>query len=207
MKFNVFDSEYNLCGDLELDDGFFAIEPRADIISRVVRWQLAKRRSGTHQTKTISQVRGSGKKIVRQKGSGGARHGSRRGTQFRGGGIVFGPVVRSYEYQLQKKVRKLGLRMAVADKVRSDNFVLMKDLAVSKPSTKAFSSVFEQKGVRSALFVDDSVCENLLKSVSSHNGFDVIPQIGINVYDVLRKDYLIMTVSAVESLVRRLYGG
>ncbi|MDR2464229.1 MAG: 50S ribosomal protein L4 [Holosporales bacterium] len=205
MKFDVLDLTYNLCGEFEVSDAFFAVEPRADIIGRVVRWQLAKRRAGTHQTKTISQVSGSGKKIVKQKGSGGARHGSRRGTQFRGGGIVFGPTTRSYEYGLQKKVRRLGLRMAIVDKVRSGEFVVLRDFALEQPNTKKFISVFEKNGVGSALLVDDTVGDNLLKSVRSADSFDAIAQIGVNVYDVLRKDYLIMSVSALESVVRRLH--
>lgn len=204
MKVEVFDSGYCSAGVIELSDELFSLDPREDILSRVVRWQLAKRRAGTHKTKTISMVSGTGKKSVRQKGSGGARHGARRGTQFRGGGIVFGPVPRSYEYNLQKKVRRLGLRMAIADKIKSGELFVLTDLNLASYKTKIFTKVFETKGIKSALFVDSLVDKNVLNALSNHRNFDVIPQIGLNVYDILRKDHLIMTQAAVESLEMRL---
>jgi large subunit ribosomal protein L4 len=204
MKVAVFDVNYNETGVIDLNDETFGVSPRRDILSRVVRWQLAKRRAGTHQTKTISVVSGSGKKIVRQKGSGGARHGSRRAAQFRGGGIVFGPTTRGYEFSLQKKIRRLGLRMAISDKIKDGNFAVLSDLSLKSPKTSAFIEPFEKKGVRSVLFVDDVPNENVVLAVRNKNGYDFIPQIGLNVYDVLRRDYLMITKAAVESLDARL---
>ncbi|GHS91394.1 50S ribosomal protein L4 [Alphaproteobacteria bacterium] len=204
MKVEVINVQYQSQGTAELNDELFGLEPRADILSRVVRWQLAKRRSGTHQTRTISMVSGTGKKSVRQKGSGGARHGSRRGTQFRGGGIVFGPTPRDYGYALQKKVRKLGLRMAIADKIRSGEVLVLTDLNLDSPKTKPFLAPFLEKGVVSALLVDDVVGDNARNAVQNSREFDILPQIGLNVYDVLQRDYLLLTRSAVESLEKRL---
>lgn len=204
MKVEVFDHQYQPAGSVELNDELFAIEPREDILSRVVRWQLAKRRAGTHQTRTISMVSGSGKKIVRQKGTGGARHGAKRATQFRGGGIVFGPVVRDHGYSLPKKVRRLGLRMAIADKLRSNELVVLADLDLPSQKMRDFVPAFEGKGIRSALFVDGSVGENALQAIRNYRGFDVLPQMGLNVYDILRKEHLLLTQSALTMLEARL---
>lgn len=204
MKVEVLDAGYNACSSIELSDAVFNIDPRADILSRVVRWQLAKRRAGTHSAKTISEVSGSGKKIVRQKGTGGARHGSKRGTQFRGGGIVFGPTPRSYEFPLQKKVRKLGLKMALSDKLKSGELHVLKDFEFGSLKTKDFVKLCQSKGIESALLVDSSLGDTVLRVVKNSEGYDVIHQIGLNVYDILKKDHLILTVSAVESLEARL---
>lgn len=204
MKVEVFNKEYHPTGTIELSDELFGLTPRGDILSRVVRWQLARRRAGTHQAKNISMVSGTGKKSVRQKGSGGARHGARRAVQFRGGGIVFGPTPRDYSYALQKKVRRLGLRMAIADKIQSNELVVLEDLNLDSCKTRAFAKPFEEKGIKSALFVDGVVEENALRAIRNHTHYDVIPQIGLNVYDILRKDHLFLTRSAVESLEARL---
>lgn len=204
MKVEVLDINYKPLESMELSDALFAIDPREDILSRVVRWQLAKRRAGTHQTKTISFVSGTGKKCVRQKGSGGARHGARRATQFRGGGIVFGPMPRSYAYALPKKVRALGLRMAIADKLKSGELILLKDFNLSSHKTRDFTKVCEQHDIRSALFVDDTLNDTFVRAVANHQKFDVIPQIGLNVYDILRKDRLVMTTQAITLLEERL---
>lgn len=204
MKVEVFDHQYQPAGSMELNDDLFVVEPREDILSRVVRWQLAKRRAGTHQTRTISMVSGSGKKIVRQKGTGGARHGAKRATQFRGGGIVFGPVTRDHGYSLPKKIRRLGLRMAIADKIRSNELVVLADLDLPSQRIRDFAPAFEKKGIRSALFVDGTVGENALHAIRNHKGFDVLPQIGLNVYDILRKEHLLLTQSALNMLEARL---
>ncbi|MDR0632655.1 MAG: 50S ribosomal protein L4 [Holosporales bacterium] len=204
MKVSVLDVGYEEQSSIELSDSVFGVVPRGDILSRVVRWQLAKRRAGTHSVKTISEVSGSGKKIVKQKGSGGARHGSKRGTQFRGGGIVFGPTPRSYEFSLQKKVRKLGLRMAIADKIQSNELVVLQNFDFEFSKTNDFVKLCEAKDITSALFVDGSVNDNVARMVSNSQHYDVIPQIGLNVYDILRKDFLVVTVSAIELLEARL---
>jgi large subunit ribosomal protein L4 len=204
MKVDVIDITQTRIGEIELSDELFSISPRGDVLSRVIRWQLAKRRAGTHSAKTISEVSGSGKKIVKQKGSGGARHGSRRGTQFRGGGIVFGPTPRSYEYSLPKKVRRLGLRMAIADKINSGEVLVLDSLHVDMPNTKLFASQWAGQGT--SLFIDNVVDVNVAKSIHNCHNMDVLPQIGLNVYDIIRKDYLILTKSAVETLEARLHG-
>jgi large subunit ribosomal protein L4 len=204
MKVDVLNVGYESSGSMELSDTVFGVTPRGDILSRVVRWQLAKRRAGTHSVKTISEVSGSGKKIVRQKGSGGARHGSKRATQFRGGGIVFGPTPRSYEFSLQKKVRKLGLRMAIADKIQSNELFVLQNFDFEFSKTKEFVKQCKDKNISSALFVDGDVNGNVAKMVSNSPQYDVIPQIGLNVYDILRKDFLVVTVSAIELLEARL---
>ncbi|MDR1208445.1 MAG: 50S ribosomal protein L4 [Holosporales bacterium] len=206
MKIDVIDMKRDRIGEIELSDELFSLAPRLDILSRVVRWQLAKRHAGTHCAKTISDVSGTGKKSVRQKGSGGARHGSRRGTQFRGGGIVFGPTPRSYDYSLPKKIRKLGLRMAIADKIQSGELVILNEFVVDVPKTKFITDSFSWLESKSGLFVDDCVCESLIKSFKNCACYDIIPQIGLNVYDIMRKDFLVLTRSSVESLEARLHG-
>lgn len=204
MKVEVLDVEYKSQGTIELNDSLFGLDPREDILSRVVRWQLAKRRAGTHQVKTISMVSGTGKKSVRQKGSGGARHGSRRGTQFRGGGIVFGPTPRDYEFSLPKKIRRLGLRMAIADKIKSGELIVMDNLNLKSYKTKDFVKSCLNHDIHSALFVDDTVNQTFLQAVLNQSNYDVLPQIGLNVYDILRKDRLVMTKQAIELLESRL---
>ncbi|MDR0631210.1 MAG: 50S ribosomal protein L4 [Holosporales bacterium] len=206
MNVDVIDINKNVVGTIDLNDGLFALTPRLDILSRVVRWQLAKRRAGTHASKTISFVSGTGKKSVRQKGTGSARHGSRRGTQFRGGGIVFGPSPRSYEYSLPKQVRRLGLRMAIADKINSNELFVLDKLEFSQPKVKSVVSSFSWLGDKSGLIVDGAVSEPVRKSVEPCALYDVLPQIGLNVFDIMRKDVLILTRSAVESLEERLHG-
>lgn len=204
MKVDVLNLDYERISSVELDSSLFDIEARSDILSRVVRWQLAKRRAGTHQTKTISMVSGTGKKSVKQKGSGGARHGSKRGTQFRGGGIVFGPTPRSYEYSLQKKVRKLGLRMAIADKMKSGELVIIEDLNIELLKAKTFLSCSCKNGINSALFVDNVMCDGLTNAVCNRKGYNVIPQIGLNVYDILKHDRLIVAKNAIDAIEARL---
>jgi large subunit ribosomal protein L4 len=204
MKLEILDVKYKSDGSLELSDSVFGVVPRSDILSRVVRWQLAKRRAGTHSAKTISDVSGSGKKIVRQKGSGGARHGSKRGTQFRGGGIVFGPVPRSYEFPLQKKVRKLGLRMAISDKIKSKEVVVLQSFDFGIDKTKDFVKLCKNSGIDSALFVDSEIKNDFSKVIGNSEKYDAIPQVGLNVYDILKKNKLVLTVSAVKMLQERL---
>ena len=204
MKVEVLDTGYQPKETIELSDAVFAVEPRIDILSRVVRWQLAKRRAGTHDCKTISDVSGSGKKIVRQKGSGGARHGAKRATQFRGGGIVFGPSPRDYEYSLQKKVRKLGLRMAIADKIKSSELIVLENFEFGTVKTKDFVKLCQQNGIENGLFVDGEIAEAMLRVVGNTKDYDVIPQIGLNVFDILRKDRLVITVQALRTLEERL---
>lgn len=203
MKFQVLDNENKVSGEIELSDQVFGLVPRRDIMTRVVLWQLAKRRSGSHNVKGKSDVHGTTKKMYKQKGTGGARHGSKKAAQFRGGGIVFGPVLRSHEFDLQKKVRKLGLRMALSSKVKDGNLVIVESLSMEdRMKTKDLLKRFS--GIGSALFVDSQKNENFVNSLSNIGAFDFIPQIGTNVYDILRKDKLIISAEAAKELESRL---
>lgn len=205
MKTQVYDLGGKACSEIELSDAIFGIEARGDILARVVRWQLAKRRAGTHAAKVRSDVRGSTKKIVKQKGSGGARHGSKRGAQFRGGGIIFGPTPRDHSFDLPKKVRKLGLRMALAEKFALGKLRIVQDFALEDNKTKTALSVIQGLDTRKVLFIDGSVVhQNMARATSNIVGFDVLPQVGANVYDIVRKDQLVLTVEAVQALEERL---
>ena len=203
MKFQILDNENKVSGELELSDQVFGLLPRRDIMTRVVLWQLAKRRSGSHNVKGKSDVHGTTKKMYKQKGTGGARHGSKKAAQFRGGGIVFGPVLRSHEFDLQKKVRKLGLRMALSAKVKEGNLLIVDSLrSDNRLKTKDLLRRFS--GIGSALFIDSQKDENFLSSLSNIVAFDFVPQIGANVYDILRKDKLIISAEAAKELEGRL---
>lgn len=203
MKLSILDNQNNVSGEIELSDAVFGVLPRKDIITRVVLWQLAKRRAGTHTVKGKSDVHGTTKKFVRQKGSGGARHGSKKAAQFRHGGIVFGPVMRDHSHDLQKKVRKLGLRMALSDKVKNGNLIIVDSLKYdNRIKTKDFLKRFD--GKRSALFIDSDYDDNMFYAMSNIVGYDFIPQIGANVYDIIRKDKLVISVDAVKELEGRL---
>lgn len=203
MKLSILDNQNNVSGEIELSDAVFGVLPRRDIITRVVLWQLAKRRAGTHTVKGKSDVHGTTRKFVRQKGSGGARHGSKKAAQFRHGGIVFGPVMRDHSHDLQKKVRKLGLRMALSDKAKNGNLVIVDSLKYdNRIKTKDFLKRFD--GKQSALFIDSDYDDNMFFAMSNIVGYDFIPQIGANVYDIIRKDRLIISVDAVKELEGRL---
>lgn len=203
MKFNILNSDNKVSGELELSDLVFGLTPRRDIISRVVLWQLAKRRSGNHTVKGKSDVHGTTKKFVRQKGSGGARHGSKKAVQFRGGGIVFGPVLRDHGFDLQKKVRKLGLKMALSDKSRNGNLIVVDSLQYGQRiKTKEFLKRFE--GIDSALFIDVNPNWEVECALSNIVNFDFVPQIGANVYDIIRKDKVVISVEAMKVLEGRL---
>jgi len=203
MKLKVVNQSAKAVGDIELDDLIYGLTPREDILARVVAWQLAKRRSGNHKTKVRSEVSGSTRKIYKQKGTGSARHGARRGAQFRKGGIIFGPVVRSHEYDLPKKVRKLGLRMALSAKAQAGNLIIVDNLMMAEPKiNKEIAATFHSA---SMLFVaNDSVDVNFARSISNIVGLDVLPQIGANVYDIVRKEKIIITSDAAKALEERL---
>lgn len=203
MKLKVVNQSAKAVGDIELDDLIYGLTPREDILARVVAWQLAKRRSGNHKTKVRSEVSGSTRKIYKQKGTGSARHGARRGAQFRKGGIIFGPVVRSHEYDLPKKVRKLGLRMALSAKAQAGNLIIIDNLMMAEPKiNKEIAATFHSA---SMLFVaNDSVDVNFARSISNIVGLDVLPQIGANVYDIVRKEKVVMTSDAAKALEERL---
>ncbi|MCH2396552.1 50S ribosomal protein L4 [Oceanibaculum sp.] len=204
MKVTVKNLEAADVGAIELDEAIFGVDVRADLLSRVVHWQLAKRRSGNHKTKGISEIAGTTKKPYKQKGTGRARQGSTRSPQFRGGATIFGPVVRDHGYDLPKKVRKLGLKTALAAKLKDEKLIVLDDAKLSEPKTKELKAQLEKLGITSALIVDGAVDENLKKAASNLIGIDVLPQIGANVYDILRRDTLVLTKNAIEALEARL---
>jgi large subunit ribosomal protein L4 len=192
-------------GSAELPDELFAARPRADIMARVVHWQLAKRRAGTHSTKGLSEVQGTTKKPYRQKGTGNARQGSLRAPQFRGGGVVHGPVPRSHEYSLNKKVRRLGLISALSQK-QADGKLVVLDSVAGVAKTSELAKKFRALGWRSALIVDGAVDDGFLLASRNIPGIDVLPTVGANVYDILRHDVLAITTAGVEGLKLRLNG-
>src|ERR1700690_4380118 len=189
----------------DLPDELFATVPRADIMARVVHWQLAKRRAGTHSTKGLSEVSGTTKKPYRQKGTGNARQGSLRAPQFRGGGVVHGPVVRSHGYRLNKKVRRLGLICALSQKAADGKLVVL-DAASGTSKTGELARKLKALGWSSALIIDHVVDEGFLLASRNLHKIDALPTIGANVYDILNHDVLAITVAGVEGLKARLNG-
>jgi large subunit ribosomal protein L4 len=190
-------------GDVELPDALFGAEPRADIMARVVHWQLAKRRAGTHKVKGMGEVSGTTKKPYRQKGTGNARQGSLRAPQFRTGGIVHGPVVRDHGYSLNKKVRRLGLISALSQKAKDGKLVVLElDGAAAKTGEMAKS--VRALGWKSALIVDAAVDEGFGRAVRNLPNVQAMPTVGANVYDILRYDVLAVTRQGVEALKERL---
>ncbi len=204
MKIDVTTLAAKKAGTVDLSDEVFGLEPRTDLLHRMVSYQLAKRQAGTHKTKGRSEISLTGKKFVKQKGSGGARHGDRKAPQFRGGGKAFGPVVRSHAIDLPKKVRALALRHALSSKAKSDNLVIIEDTKVAEPKTKALKDAFGKLGLKSVLFIDGAeVNENFALAARNIPNVDVLPVQGINVYDILRREKLVLTKAAVESLEAR----
>lgn len=190
---------------LELSDAVFGLEPRADILHRVVNWQLAKRQAGTHKTKTRSEVDLTKKKFGRQKGGGSARHGARSAPIFRGGGKAHGPVVRSHAFDLPKKVRALGLKLALSAKAKSDDLIVLEDTKLAETKTKSAIAAFEKLGITSALIIDGAqLDEGFARAARNVPKIDVLPVQGINVYDILRRDKLVLTRAAVAALEERL---
>jgi large subunit ribosomal protein L4 len=193
-------------GTVTLSDSVFGLEPRADILHRMVRWQLAKRQSGNHKSKTRGEIKATSKKMYRQKGTGSARHGNKAAPQFRGGGKAFGPVVHSHEIGLPKKVRALALKHALSAKARADAIIVVEDLK-AEAKTKGLASQFAGLGVANALIIGGSeIDQNFGRAASNIPGIDVLPIQGINVYDILRRDTLVLTKAAVEALEERFNG-
>ncbi len=190
-------------GDIELPDEVFGAEPRIDIMARVVHWQLAKRRAGTHKVKGMGEVSGTTRKPYRQKGTGNARHGSLRSPQFRKGGIVHGPVVRDHGYSLNKKVRRLGLISALSQKVKDGKLVVV-DLDGAATKTGEMAKAVRALGWKSALIVDAAVEEGFGRAVRNLPNIHAMPTVGANVHDILRYDVLAVTRQGVEALGERL---
>jgi large subunit ribosomal protein L4 len=205
MKLTVRNLDNEEIGDIELADEVFGLPIRRDILARVVNWQLAKRRTGTHKTKGISEIRGTTKKPYKQKGTGRARQGSLRSPQFRGGARIFGPVVRSHAFDLQKKVRRLGLKIALSAKQDEGKLVVIDAAHIGEAKTKALRARLAALGWDSVLIIDGSVVEeNFARATRNLPRVDVMPQQGANVYDILRRDTLVLTREAVRQLEGRL---
>lgn len=190
-------------GTLELPDEIFGVEPRADIMARVVHYQLSKRRAGTHRAKGMGEVSGTTKKPYKQKGTGNARQGSLRAPQFRTGGVVHGPVVRDHGYDLPKKVRRLGLISALSQK-QADGKLVVLDAATAGGKTKDLAAQLKALGWNSALIIDRDVDQGLQRASRNIVGIDVLPTVGANVYDILQHDVLAVTAAGVEGLKERL---
>ena len=205
MKQDILSLENKNVGTIELSESIFGLEVRADILQRVVRWQLARMQAGTHKTKGRSEVALTPAKPFKQKGSGNARQGSRKGTQFRKGGIVFGPVVRDHSHDLTKKFRKLGLKTALSAKAKEGNLVIVDEAKLASPKTKDLQAKLDVCGLNNCLFFDGQEVD-INFALASRNilGVDVLPTIGANVYDILRKDKLVLTKDAVSCLEERL---
>lgn len=205
MKTQVIKLDASEAGEIELDDAIFGLEPRADILHRVVRWQLAKRQAGTHSVLGKSDVSYSTKKIYRQKGTGGARHGSRKAPIFRHGGTYKGPTPRSHAHELTKKFRALGLKHALSAKAGAGELVVIEAADITDGKTKVLAQAVKNLGWKRALVIDGAeVNESFARAARNIADLDVLPSVGANVYDILRRDTLVLTRSAVEALEARL---
>lgn len=205
MKVKVYNLAKKDVGEVSLEKDIFGLEARPDIIKRVIDWQLAKARSGNHASKTISDVSGTTKKPFKQKGTGNARQGSLRSIHMRGGGVAHGPVVRSHEFDLPKKVRKLGLKHALSVKYSEGKLLVLDSVNIDSPKTSLITKGFANFGEGSFFVVDgNEVSENFLKASRNLYNIVAVPQIGANVYDIIRHDYLIVTSAGLEALGARL---
>ncbi|PIB25186.1 50S ribosomal protein L4 [Amylibacter kogurei] len=205
MKADVIKLDSKAAGSIDLDDAIFGLEPRADILHRVVRYQLAKRQAGTHKVKTRSEVSYSTKKIYRQKGTGGARHGARSAPIFRGGGVYKGPKVRSHAHDLTKKFRKLGLKHALSAKATAGELVIVESVDLKNAKTKDLAKTVANLGWKKALIIDGAdVNENFALASRNIDGLNVLPSQGANVYDILKATTLVLTKAGAEALEARL---
>jgi large subunit ribosomal protein L4 len=205
MKLEVKTLDNKVVGEVTLPEDVFGFEARTDIIARVIHWQLAKRRSGTHSTKHIQDVSGTTRKPFRQKGTGRARQGSLRATQMRGGGIMHGPQPRDHGYALPKKIRALGLKSALSQKIAEKKVIVLENFTHKSGKTKDLLHKLEKMGLQSALFIDGlSVDQGILRAVSNMIKINVLPSQGANVYDIIRHDTLVLSKEAVKNLETRL---
>ena len=205
MKCDVTTLDAKTAASIDLADEVFGLPVRTDILARMVNWQLAKRRAGTHKTKDLGEVSGTTKKPYKQKGTGRARQGSLRAAQFRGGGIVFGPVVRSHAHDLPKKVRRLALKTALSSKQADGKLVVLDEAKLGDGKTKSLAGKIEKLGWSSVLIIDGpEVDAAFARAARNLPGIDVLPQQGANVYDILRCDTLVLTRDAVKHLEARL---
>ena len=191
-------------GKATLSDAIFGLEPRQDIVQRCVNWQLAKRQRGTHKTKQRGEINRTGKKMYAQKGTGGARHGPASVSQFRGGGRVFGPVVRSHAIGLPKKVRALALKHALSAKAKDGGIILIDKASLKDAKTKGLAKQFDKLGLSNALIIDGAQCDaNFCSAARNIPNIDVLPIQGINVYDIMRRKTLVLTKAALDALEAR----
>lgn len=205
MKLDVIKLDGGKAGSIDLDEALFGLEPRADILHRVVRWQRAKSQAGTHSTLTRAEVSYSTKKIYRQKGTGGARHGSKKAPIFRHGGVVKGPTPRSHAHDLPKKFRALGLRHALSAKAKAGELVILDSITLADAKTGALAKTLQERGWKRVLVIDGAdVDANFALAARNIEGVDVLPTIGANVYDILKRDTLVITKAGVEALEARL---
>ncbi|MDW2994516.1 MAG: 50S ribosomal protein L4 [Alphaproteobacteria bacterium] len=205
MQLDIINFDGKKVGAVELADSIFGLEPRADILHRVVTWQRAKQRAGTHAVKTVSDVAGSGKKAFKQKKTGNARQGERYNVHMRGGGVVHGPVVRDHSIDLPKKIRSLGLKMALSSKAKDGSLVVIDSEKLAAAKTGAFAKQLKKLEIASALFVGASeLDENFKKSAANIANVDVLPTIGLNVLDILKHEKLVLTADAVKAIEARL---
>jgi large subunit ribosomal protein L4 len=205
MKLDVIKLDGAAAGSVDLDDAIFGIaDIRGDILQRVVTWQLAKRRSGNHKIQVRNEVSRTGKKMYKQKGTGGARHGSRRAAQFVGGAKAHGPVVRSHAFDLPKKIRAMALRHALSSKAKSGSIIVLDNAALTDPKTAALRANFDKIGLKNALVIaGPEVDANFKLAARNIPNVDVLPNAGLNVYDVLRRHTLVLTKDAIEAISAR----
>lgn len=205
MKLDVIRLDGKAAGSVELGDDVFGVEPRADVLHRVVRWQRNRAQAGTHKVKTRSETSFSRKKVYRQKGTGGSRRGDRNSPILRKGGVYKGPTPRSHAHDLNKKFRKLGLKMALSSKAREGNLVVLDEAVAAEPKTGALARQVEKLGWKRALLIDGpEIDRNFALAASNIEGLDVLPSMGANVMDILRRDTLVLTKAGVEALQARL---
>ena len=205
MQLDIINFDGKVVGKAELADSIFGLDPRADILHRVVTWQRAKQRAGTHAVKTVSDVQGSGKKAFKQKKTGNARQGERYNVHMRGGGVVHGPVVRDHSIDLPKKIRSLGLKMALSSKAQDGSLVVIDSEKLATAKTGAFAKQLKKLEIASALFVGATeLDENFKKSAANIANVDVLPTIGLNVLDILKHEKLVLTADAVKAIEARL---
>jgi len=204
VKIDITSVDGEAAGSIDLDDAIFGLEPRVDLIARMIRYQLAKRRAGTHQSLGRADIHRTGKKMYKQKGTGSARHGSARAPQFRGGGKAFGPVARSHAHDLPKKVRALALKHALSAKAKDGGIIIWNDASLAEAKTKALKSNFEKIGLTNALIIDGATPEaNFALAARNIPQIDVLPVQGINVYDIVRREKLVLTTAALNALEAR----
>ena len=205
MKLDVITLDGGTAGSIDLDEALFGLEPRADILHRVVRWQRAKAQAGTHSTLTRAEVSYSTKKIYKQKGTGGARHGSKKAPIFRHGGVVKGPTPRSHAHDLPKKFRALGLRHALSAKAQAGELIVLDAAVMAEGKTSMLAKAAKELGWKRVLIIDGAeVNENFARAARNIDGIDVLPSMGANVYDILKRDQLVITKAGVEALEARL---